>query len=194
MKKIATLAIAAAVMLSFKTTEQSTWALDKAHAKLGFTISHLMVSDIEGSFKSFDATITASKEDFSDAVVEMKADVNSINTDNEQRDAHLKGPDFFDATKYPSITFKSKSFKKTDATNYKVIGDFTMHGVTKTVELNAVCRTGTNPMSKKTIAGFKVTGTIKRTDFGIGASMPAAMLGEDVAIVANAEFAKNLLK
>ncbi len=191
MKKITTLLLTAAILFSFKSAEQSSWALDKAHAKLGFTISHLMVSDIEGSFKSFDAKITASKEDFSDAVVEMTGDVNSINTDNEQRDAHLKGADFFDAAKFPSITFKSKSFKKTDDKTYKVIGDFTMHGVTKTVELTAVCRTGTNPMSKKTIAGFKVSGTILRKDFGIGASMPATMLGEEVTLNANAEFAKN---
>ena len=115
----------------------------------------------------------------------------SINTDNEQRDTHLKSPDFFDAAKFATLTFKSKSFKKVKDNTYKVTGDLTMHGVTKTVELDAVARIGTNPMSKKTVAGFKIAGTLKRSDFGIGASMPASMLSEEIAIIANAEFAKN---
>ncbi len=87
MKKIATITIVAAtaLLLSFKTADNATWSLDKAHAKLGFTITHLMVSDVEGWFKTFDAKVTSSKDDFSDAIAEMTADVNSINTDNEQR-------------------------------------------------------------------------------------------------------------
>jgi polyisoprenoid-binding protein YceI len=193
MKKIATITIVAvtALLFAFKTTENATWSLDKAHAKLGFTITHLMVSDVEGWFKTFEAKVTSSKEDFSDAVAEMTADINSINTDNEQRDKHLKSPDFFDAAKYPAITFKSKTFKKVDEKNYKVTGDLTMHGITKTVDLDAICKIGTNPMNKQTIVGFKITGMIKRSDFGIGTSMTSAMLGDEVSIVANAEFIKN---
>ncbi len=99
-----------------------------------------MVSDVEGWFKTFDAKVTSSKDDFSDAIAEMTADVNSINTDNEERDKHLKSPHFFDAVKYPVITFISKTFKKVDDKNYKVTGDLTTHGITKTVELDAVCR------------------------------------------------------
>lgn len=192
MKKFATISIAAvmAVLFSFKTTEDATWSLDKAHAKIGFTVTHLMVSDVEGWFKTFDAKVTSSKEDFSDAVAEMTADAGSINTDNEQRDKHLKSADFFDVVKYPVITFKSKTFKKVDDKNYKVTGDLAMHGITKTVELDAVCRLGTNPNSKQTVAGFKITGKIKRSDFGIGKSMPSEMVGDEVSIVANAEFIK----
>ncbi len=190
MKKTILFSALAAVLLSFTLLEQSTWNLDKAHAKLRFTVTHLMVSDVDGWFKSFDAKVIASKEDFSDASVEMTAEVNSINTDNEQRDTHLKSADFFDAIKYPTLMFKSKTFKKVGDNNYKVTGDLTMHGITKTIELNAVGVTGTHPMTKKTIGGFKVTGTIKRSDFGIGASMPAMMLSEEVQITANAEFEK----
>jgi polyisoprenoid-binding protein YceI len=102
----------------------------------------------------------------------------------------LKSPDFFDAAKYPQITFKSKTFKKVDDSNYKVTGDLTMHGVTKNVELDALCRMGTNPMNKKEIAGFKITGKINRTDFGVGASTPNAMIGDEVSIVANVELSK----
>ena len=97
-----------AVMVSMATFAQA-WNLDKAHAKLGFTVTHLMVSDVEGWFKTFDATLTSSKDDFSDAVITLTADVKSINTENDKRDEHLKSPDFFDAAKYPTLTFKSKS-------------------------------------------------------------------------------------
>jgi polyisoprenoid-binding protein YceI len=193
MKKTATITVIAlmALLFSFKITDKATWSLDKNHAKLGFTVTHLMVSDVEGWFKSFDATITSSNDDFSDAVAEMTADVNSINTDNEMRDKHLKSPDFFDAVKYPVITFKSKTFKKVSDNNYKVTGDLTMHGITKTVEFDAMCRMGTNPTSKQTVAGFKITGTVKRSDFVIGTSMSSNLISDEVSIIANAEFIKN---
>ena len=193
MKKFATIAIVAisALLFSFSAKDNATWSLDKAHAKLGFTVTHLMISDVEGWFKSFDAKITSSKDDFSDAVVEMTADIKSINTDNEQRDTHLKSPDFFDAAKYPTLTFKSKTFKKVSDKNYKVTGDLTMHGVTKAIELDVMCRVGTNPMSKKETAGFKITGMLKRSDFGIGSTMTSVMVGDEISIVANAEFVKN---
>jgi polyisoprenoid-binding protein YceI len=193
MKKTSVIAplMAAFVLFSFTTVEPSTWTVDKAHAKLGFAITHLMVSEVEGSFRIADAVIRSSKDDFSDATVTMSADVNSIDTDNTDRDAHLKKPDFFDAAQFPTITFKSTSFVKSDERNYSVRGDLTMHGVTRPVVLNAKVNLGTNPMSKKTIAGFKITGTILRTDFGIGAGTPSAMLSDEVQITANVEFARN---
>ena len=181
--------IIAAVMVSLATFAQ-TWNLDKAHAKLGFTITHLMVSDVEGSFKSFDITLTSSKEDFSDAVITLSAEVGSINTDNEKRDTHLKSPDFFDAAKYPTLTFKSKALTQVSGKNYKLTGDLTMHGITKPVTLDVVYNgTITHPMSKKLVAGFKVSGTFKRSDFGVGGAMPG-MLSDEVTLVANAEFVK----
>lgn len=179
----------AAVMITVSTFAQ-TWNLDKAHAKLGFTITHLMISDVEGTFKTFDATLTSSKEDFSDAVITLTADVNSINTDNDKRDAHLKSGDFFDAAKFPSLTFKSKSFTQVSGKNYKLTGDLTMHGVTKTVTLDVVYNgTITHPMNKKLVAGFKISGTIKRSDFGVGGAM-TGVLSDEVTLVGNAEFIK----
>ena len=190
-KQVFTLAVAAFCLMSFKTTDATVWELDKMHAKLGFSISHLMVSDVEGSFKKFDATITATNEtDFTDAVAELTAEVASIYTEDDKRDEHLRNPDFFDAEKYPTLSFKSTSFKKTGTGKYAIKGNLTMHGVTKPVTLLAIARTGTNPMNKKTITGFKVTGTIDRTDFGIAPSTPSAMLGKEVTITANAEFIK----
>lgn len=181
----------AIALLSFINLAPSTWALDPLHSSLRFSVSSLMISEVEGSFKMKESTITAHKEDFSDAVVYMVADVNTIDTDVDERDTHLKSADFFDAAKYPTIVFKSTGFEKLSDKRYKVTGDLTFHGITKQVVLEAIANYGTHPMSKKTLAGFKVTGTIKRSDFGIAATTPAAMLGDDVNIVANAQFAKN---
>src|SRR6266566_3005409 len=100
-----------ALVLSTFTFAQ-TWSLDKAHSQLNFGISHLSISEIDGSFRSFDSKFTASKDDFSDAVIELTAETGSVNTGNDQRDAQLKTPDFFDAAKYPAFSFKSKSFTK----------------------------------------------------------------------------------
>ena len=183
--------LVSSLLLSFTTVAPSTWQLDHAHSGLRFSISHLTISEVEGSVKITEAKINAAKEDFSDAVVTLTADLNTIDTDNADRDAHLKNADFFDVTKYPTITFKSTSFKKVGERKYKVNGDLTMHGVTKAIELDAVAAIGTNPMSKKTVAGFKVSGTVKRSDFGIAPSTPSAMLGDEVSIVANTEFAKD---
>ncbi|MBS4064541.1 MAG: YceI family protein [Chitinophagaceae bacterium] len=170
--------------------EQSTWQLDKAHTKLRFTVTHLMVSEVDGWFKSLTAKILSSKDDFSDATVEMTAEVDSVNTDNEQRDTHLKSAEFFDTTKYPTLTFKSKTFKKVSDNNYKVTGDLTLHGITKPIDLTVLGVTTTHPMTSKIIAGFKITGKIKRSDFGIGTSVPGIILSEEVQITANAEFEK----
>ncbi len=169
-----------------------TWAVDKSHAKVGFTATHMMLSDVDGNFKTFDAKITSAKPDFSDAVIELTADVNSISTDNERRDTHLKGPDFFDAAKYPALTFKSTSFKKVDGKKYKATGDLTMHGVTKPITLDVTMNGPvTNPMNKKEAVGFKVTGLVKRSDFAVG-TIPVAVVSDEIAITANAEFVKQV--
>jgi len=191
MKKFSLLVLVAVSLLSFRLPDATVWTVDKSHAKLGFTITHLMVSDIDGLFKTFDAKVTSSAADFSDATAELTADINSISTEDEKRDAHLKSADFFDAAKYPQLTFKSTSFKKVKDNTYKISGNLTMHGVTKPVVLDAVARTGTNPMSKKTIAGFKISGSLKRSDYGIGTQFPGAVLSDEVTINANAEFVKN---
>jgi polyisoprenoid-binding protein YceI len=191
MKKLFVLLFAASAALSSFTASAQTWTADKSHSKLGFSITHMMVSDVEGSFKTFESTIVSSKPDFSDAVINLSADVNSVNTEDDKRDAHLKSADFFDAEKYPKLTFKSTSVKKVSANKYKVTGQLTLHGVTKAVVLDAVLRGTTVNQAKKTVAGFKVTGTIKRADFALGTKYPAAMLSDEIALNANTEFVKN---
>lgn len=193
MKKLVLLAVVLSTALfAFKPFAESTWTADTAHSKIGFVITHLLITDVEGSFKNFESKITTSKEDFSDAVVELSADVNSVSTDNDKRDEHLKGADFFDVAKFPKLTFKSTSVKKVAANKFKVSGNLTFHGVTKPIVLDATLRgVTTNPMSKKPTAGFKVSGTIKRSDFGFGTKYPAAMLSDEVTLNANTEFVKN---
>lgn len=186
MKKVTILL--SALILSAAAYAQ-TWTVDKNHAKLGFTVTHLMVNDVDGVFKTFDATIASAKPDFSDAVISMTAQTASISTDNDKRDAHLKSADFFDAEKNPTITFQSKSLKKAGDNKYKLTGDLTMHGVTKSVVLDLSFKgPAQNPMTKKPFAGFVINGKIKRTDFNIGASMPSAMISDEVELSAKGEF------
>jgi polyisoprenoid-binding protein YceI len=190
MKKI--IVSTAAIFLLVTASFAQEWNMDKAHSQIMFGIAHMGINTISGNFGTVDAKFTATKDDFSDAVIELTADVNSINTGNEQRNNHLKSDAFFDVAKYGTLTFKSTSFKKMDDKNYQLTGDLTLHGVTKSVVLNATFNgTITNPQSKKTVAGFKVTGSIKRTDFGIATNFPPTMLGDDVMIVANTEFVKS---
>lgn len=181
-----------AVVCSSLATYAQTWTVDKAHSKVGFTVTHLLLSEVDGNFKTFDAKITSAKPDLSDAVMEMTADVNSINTENERRDGHLKSPDWFDAAKYPTVTFKSTSFKKVEGKKYKATGDLTMHGVTKPVTLDVTLNgpiTQESPKGKQDKAGLKVTGTLNRVDFGVG-KPGGAVVSEEIAINVNGEFAK----
>lgn len=169
---------------------QTIWSLDSNHSQLGFSIALLNISDVEGTFKIKEATITASKEDFSDALLTMQAETKTIHTGIGARDAHLRTADFFDADKFPLITFKSKVFKKTGDGRYQVSGDLTMHGVTKPVTLEAAAKTVVHPVTKKTVAGFRVSGIIQRSDFGISPATPPDMLSNDVTIRANVQFEK----
>ncbi len=167
------------------------WTLDKAHAKLGFTVTHLLVSDVEGKFKVFDINITSSKDDFTDASVDLSADINSISTDNDYRDNDLKGEKFFNAKQFPTLSFKSTSLKKTDAKHYKLYGNLTMHGITKPVVLDVILNgVVQNPMNKKSVAGFKIKGVVKRSDFDIATSTPGAIVSDEVSIDANLELNK----
>jgi polyisoprenoid-binding protein YceI len=192
MKKVYMILTVLAISLSsFKTIPPATWSFDPAHSKLGFAISYLMVSDVEGSFQIKEATINTPKEDFTDATVTLVADVATVTTENEKRDEHLKTPDFFDAAKFPTLTFKSTSFKKIGDKKYEVKGDLTLHGVTKPVTLEAVGAVSFHPYLKKDVAGFKVTGVIKRSDFGISTTTPTTMLSDEVNLDANVVFAKN---
>ncbi|WP_126973302.1 YceI family protein [Gynurincola endophyticus] len=176
-----------AVLLGVSVFAQN-WTMDASHSRVGFEVSHMTVSDVEGEFQHATATITASKADFTDAVVVFSAPVAGINTGNKMRDGHLQKEDYFDAAKHPNITFKSSSFKLVSGNKYKVIGDLTMHGITKQVELEVTYRGTVKNQRGKDVAGFKLIGTVNRKDFGIAPGTGAAALGEVVTIRVNAEF------
>lgn len=169
-----------------------TWTNDPAHSRLGFTVKHLTISEIDGRFADFTINVTTSKVDYSDAQIELTAKISSINTDIEARDKHLLSADFFDAEKYPNLTFRSTHLKKTGKNKAKLTGDLTMHGITKPVTLDVVYNGNViNPMNNKDTFGFKITGVLKRSDFGLGSNFPEIVISENIQIIANAEFSPN---
>lgn len=197
MKKLFTTAAASLLMMS-ATMAQVKWKVDASHSKLGFSVVHAMVSETEGKFKVFDGTAESKTEmDFTNAVINFSADVNSINTEDAKRDGHLKSPDFFDAEKFPTITFKSTGMKLDGKgkTSYMLEGDLTMHGITKRVMFNAIgaAKTVKDPYGNIK-NGFKVTGVISRKDFGLtwNAALEAGgvMVSDEVTISLNIELNK----
>jgi len=157
----------ALALTGFMATAQTTWDVDNVHSTVRFTIAHMVISEIDGNFNTFSGTITHEKADFSDAQINFTIDVNSVNTRNTKRDGHLMSPDFFDAAKYPSITFKSTSLVKKDAKHFTMTGDLTMHGVTKLVELDLLAAGTIKDNRGNLKAGFKVTGALNRSDYGL---------------------------
>ena len=169
----------------------TTWTIDSAHSEVGFSVKHLLISTVRGRFGAFEGTLTATDETFSDAKLSFSAETASITTGNAMRDGHLQSPDFFDGVNNPKITFVSKSFTKTGDNTFNVTGDFTMRGVTKEITINAVLNGATNDAYGKRIASFDVSGTIKRTDYGVSwnAVLEAGGLSvsEDVTLEATIE-------
>jgi polyisoprenoid-binding protein YceI len=174
---------------------QVDWKIDQSHSGIGFNVSHMVISSVSGNFKKFDASVKSKDETFADAQIEFTADVKSINTDNEKRDEHLKSDDFFGADKYPQIKFKSKSFKKTGNGKYKLTGDFTMKGVTKTITLDVSLNGVVKDPWGNTRAGFKITGSVNRFDYNLkwNSMMEAggAVVGKTVDLVCNVELIKS---
>ena len=143
------------------------WTIDPTHSEVNFKVKHLVVSTVRGHFDTYTATIDTAKDDFSDAVIAFEADVNSINTQNEQRDGHLKSPDFFDAAAYPKMSFVSTSVTKTSDFELKVTGNLTLRGVTKEVTLDVIYNGTVAGFGGAQVAGFEITGKINRFDFGL---------------------------
>ncbi|MCX6169010.1 MAG: YceI family protein [Ignavibacteriales bacterium] len=174
---------------------QTKWTVDKAHSKVQFTVTHLVISEVSGEFKSFDANIESSKDDFTDAKIDFSADVNSISTDNDSRDKHLKSDDFFNAEKFPKLTFKGKSFKKVSGKNYKLVGDLTIRDVTKEVTLDVVYNGSVKDPYGNIKAGFKIKGEINRFDYNLkwNALIEAggAVVGKTVEMTVNLELQKS---
>lgn len=143
------------------------WKSDYAHSRVGFFVTYMVIGEVEGRFADFTATLTQGNEDFSGSTVEATIKTASINTNNEARDKHLRSDDFFNAEKYPAITFKSTSFVKTGDKTYVIKGDLMMRDVTKPVELAATMTGMIKDGSGKTRVAFKASTTINRTEYGV---------------------------
>ncbi len=194
MKKILVLAFILVGISNLKA--QDTWKVDPVHSKVTFSVSHLVISEVEGSFKEFSSSFKSEKEDFSDAEISFAINAGSIDTDNDQRDGHLKSEDFFYVEKYPEIKFESTSFKKAGKNKYILVGDLTMRGITKSVTLD-VKYGGTIPNDGygNVKSGFIVKGTLNRMDFGIAWNAKTEhggwTVGEEVEIEVKLEFVKS---
>ena len=173
---------------------QTAWEIDRSHSNVGFSVTHLIISEVTGQFKSFDGNIEFSKDDLSDANINFSIDVASLTTDNEGRDKHLKSDDFFNAEKFPKITFVGKSIKKVDGKKYKLVGDFTMRDVTKSITLDVVYNGTVKDPWGNTKAGFKISGELNRFDYNLKwnnlMEAGGAVVSKEVAISVNLELSK----
>lgn len=171
----------------------ATWTLDANHSEVTFKVKHLVISSVSGKFKTFEGTVEAENEDFSDARISFSADVASIDTGNEQRDGHLQSPDFFDAASYPKITFVSTGITA-KGSDFVVKGDLTVHGTTKPIELQAEFGGIQKDFYGNTVAGFEITGKINRKEFGLTwhgvTEAGSVVVSEDVKLAINAELIK----
>jgi polyisoprenoid-binding protein YceI len=174
--------------------ENTTWALDPTHSELQFKIKHLMISTVTGQFNTFSGTVETNSDDFTTAKVHFQADINSISTNNVQRDEHLKAGDFFSAEIYPHLEFEGDRMEKVNGDEYKLYGTLTIKGVSKKLVLDVEFGGITKDPWGNMRTGFSVTGKLNRQDFGISfgavSETGGLLLGDDVKISANVQFVK----
>ncbi|MBC7827103.1 MAG: YceI family protein [Chitinophagaceae bacterium] len=167
------------------------WTLDKGHSNVKFTVTHMVVSDVDGSFKNFDGTVEHTKPDYSDAVVTFTVDVASVNTDNENRDKHLKSDDFFNAEKFPQMKFQSTSFKPLGGNKYQLDGNLTIRDITKPVSFEVTYGGSIDTQRGKKI-GFKAKTTVNRFDYNLkwdrATEAGSLVVAKEVVITINTEF------
>lgn len=173
---------------------ETKWLSDAMHSELQFKIKHLMISNVSGSLKNFQVEVKTNDEDFSTARINMSAQMDSISTNNEQRDIHLRNSDFFEVEKYPELQFKSTKVEKEDEDTFILRGELTMKGVTKPVKLNVEFNGSTKDPWGGERAGFLITGKINRTDWGMNFNSAletgGVMLGEEVRISCEIQLVK----
>jgi polyisoprenoid-binding protein YceI len=184
-------------MTTLTTTDTITkWNLDPSHSEIGFKVKHMMITNVSGSFEKFDVETETEGDDFSTAKITFTAETGSITTGSEQRDAHIKSPDFFDIENYPQLTFVSERVEKKDEEHFVIHGHFTINGITKPATLNAEFGGfGKDPWGNEK-AGFSLTGKIKRTDWNLNwnAALEAGgvLVSEDVRLHAEIQLVKEV--
>jgi len=169
------------------------WQIDPMHSNVKFSVTHMVVSEVEGSFRKFDGAIQHAKPDLSDAKVNFSVDVNSINTDNERRDGHLKSEDFFNAEKFPQMKFESTAFTPVSGKKYKLVGNLTIRDITRPVTFDVIYN-GSITNGGKSKAGFKAVTTINRFDYNLkwdrATEAGSLVVDKEVTVTINAEFDK----
>ena len=174
---------------------KTTWNLDPAHSEVNFKVKHMMITNVNGKFGSFDVKASSTGEGFENPEISFTANTATINTGSEQRDQHLKSPDFFDAEKFPTLEFKSRSFKKTGDSEYVLEGDMSLHGVTKPLSFKVEHSGLQKDPWGNTKAGFSLEGKINRKDFGLNwnAALESGgvLVSEEVKINAEIQLVKN---
>ena len=165
------------------------WAIDPTHSEIGFKVKHMMFTNVSGTFAAYDATITTEDDNFENANFEFSANIDSISTNNTDRDNHLKSADFFDADNFPKLTFKASSFTK-DGDDYEITGDLSIKEVTKPVKFPVEFSGLMKDPWGNTKAGLNIYGKINRKDWGLNWNSAletgGVMVGEEVKL--NIEF------
>ncbi|MET0342530.1 MAG: YceI family protein [Polyangiales bacterium] len=187
------LALATSLFGAVALAEPTAWTLDPVHSAVEFSVPHLMVSEVEGRFKTWTGKALLDEKDLTKSQVEFSADVASVDTGDAKRDEHLKSPEFFDAAKFPKLSFASTKITKAGK-GYKLKGNLTIHGVTKEVTLDAtVSNPVKNPWGKE-VRGAKITGKVKRGDYGLSwnktLDQGGVLIGDDVTIEVKLELNK----
>ncbi len=171
-----------------------TYDIDSAHSAAQFSVKHLMVTTVRGELGKVSGTVNYDPKAPDKSSVDVTIDVNGINTREEKRDAHLKSPDFFDVAKYPTATFKSKKVTAAGKNKFKVVGDLTLHGVTKEVPLEVEVSDPIKDPWGNTKLGATATGTVNRQDFGVKWNKVidggGTVVSDNVAITIDVEMAK----
>ncbi len=192
MKKLTLALLALTPVLAVSAPD--TWKIDSSHSQVGFAVKHLVISTVRGEFSKYQGAVALDENDITKSTVEATVDVNSVDTRVADRDAHLKSPDFFDAAKYPSMTFKSTRVARTDGDKLAVTGDLTLHGVTKSVVLTVTTTPEVKGMYSETRRGFAATTKINRRDFGLTWNKlveAGPAVGDEVVIALDLEVVKD---
>jgi len=181
------LALLGAVALSRPAVaETAEWALDGSHSRIGFSVSHMVVSSVSGRFKQFTGKVDLDEANPAKSQVDISVKVDSIDTDDAKRDEHLRSPEFFDSKKFPTLSFKSTKITKAAGKKYKLTGDLTIHGVTKNVTLDAELSDPVKSPWGKLVRSVKLLGKVKRSDFGLKWNKTldsgGVLVGEDVTL------------
>jgi polyisoprenoid-binding protein YceI len=181
--------------MNMADTTKTIWKIDPAHTEIQFRAKHLVISTVTGGFHSFEGKVKTRDDDFENAAVTFAADVDSISTNKEQRDSHLKSDDFFNADAYPQLTFVSTSVEKTGDQQYKMIGDLTIRNVTKEIGLNVMHGGTVTDQNGDTKAGFEIEGSLNRKEFGLRwdevTEAGNVIVGDKIKLLLNVEVVKS---